>query len=63
MLSEIFLSLLMRTLRKTRAEAFSFVDDIHIVSEHPCRLRRALDAVEKFSWDFALNLSGDKTAV
>ena len=62
-LSEIFLSLLMRALRRTGSEVFSFVDDIHIVSQQPCRLRRALDVVEKFTWDFALDLSGDKTTI
>ena len=62
-LSELFLSLLVRGLRARGLDAFSFVDDVHAFSDKPEVLKRGLDFIRKFSWDFCLDLSAQKSCI
>ena len=46
-----------------KVAAFSFVDDVHVVAEDVFRFKRALDFIQKYAWDFCLELSSAKSTV
>ena len=64
MMAEIHLSLIVYRLAQIQhVDVFAYIDDIHIVSPRIESLKKGLDLIRTFSWDFGLELAAEKSKV